>query len=81
MKWLKSFKLNVQGLSEYLWYGNTLSNQTLIQKLIKFTPGTSTEINLSTFKNQKKTYWTITSDESRKNHDSFETAVVKTRTS
>jgi asparagine synthase (glutamine-hydrolysing) len=79
LKWLKSFKLNIQGLSEYLWYGNTLSNQTLIKNLIKFTPGTSTEIDLNTFQRADKTYWTITSDETRKNHDSFETAIVKTR--
>ncbi len=79
LKWLDSFKINIQGLSEYLWYGNTLSNQTLINNLIKITPGTSLEIDLKNFSKQEKTFWTISSQYSGINHDTFDQAVDKTR--
>lgn len=79
LKWLDSFKINIQGLSEYLWYGNTLSNQTLINNLYKITPGTSLEIDLGNFEKKEKTFWTITSEKSGINHDTFDEAVNKTR--
>lgn len=79
LKWLDTFKINIQGLSEYLWYGNTLSNQTLINNLYKLTPGTSLEIDLSTFTKKENTFWTLSPAGSEANHDSFDEAVTKTR--
>ncbi|MBS1516023.1 MAG: asparagine synthase (glutamine-hydrolyzing) [Bacteroidetes bacterium] len=79
LKWLNSFKVNVQGLSEYLWYGNTLSNQTLINNLYKQTPGTSIEINLQSFSKVQKTFWSISQNHPGTRKDSFDQAVARTR--
>lgn len=79
LNWLKSFKINLQGLSEYLWYGNTVANQTLIENLHKFTPGTSLTIKNGTFDKTEKTYWSISTGRNGSVNDSFDTAVSKTR--
>ena len=61
LKWLDSFSINLQCLSEYIWYGNTLSNPTLINNLNKLSPGSYTTIDLNNFTSKKKEFWSISS--------------------
>lgn len=79
LNWLDSFSINLQCLSEYIWYGNTLSNPTLINNLSKLSPGSYTTIDLNSFTSEKKEFWTISSKIRPNTEDSFETSVTKTR--
>ncbi|MBN8568322.1 MAG: asparagine synthase (glutamine-hydrolyzing) [Ignavibacteria bacterium] len=79
LNWLDSFSINLQCLSEYIWYGNTLSNPTLINNLNKLSPGSYTTIELNSFTSEKKEFWTISSKIRPNTEDSFETSVTKTR--
>lgn len=47
LEFLTAFSLDFQGLSEYLWFGNTTSGGTLIKGLRKVEPGTIVEIDLA----------------------------------
>ena len=55
--WLPQLELSYQGLSEYLWFGNTISSDTMIKGVRKFNKGTSLEIDLTSFEKNEKTYW------------------------
>lgn len=79
LNWLDSFSINLQCLSEYIWYGNTLSNPTLINNLNKLSPGSYTTIDLNSFTSEKKEFWTISSKIRPNTEDTFETSVTKTR--
>jgi len=56
-EWLPSFTISYKGLSEYLWYGNTIGNQTMVNKVEKFDPGTLLEIDLKSFVKKKIKFW------------------------
>ncbi len=57
--WLPSFNLNYDGISQYLWYGNTTTSQTMVDKVKKLEPATILEINLDTFKKESTKFWSI----------------------
>lgn len=80
LKWLPKFELNLQGLSEYLWYGNTLSSRTMVNGLNKIKPGTITEIDLNSFKKTQTTYWSIASSIEPNKEVKFEQAVKDVQT-
>lgn len=79
LNWLDSFSINLQSLSEYIWYGNTLSNPTLINNLNKLSPGSYTTIDLNNFTSKKKEFWSISSQIHPNTEDTFETSVTKTK--
>ena len=79
LNWLDSFSINLQCLSEYIWYGNTLSNPTLINNLNKLSPGSYTTIDLNNFTSKKKEFWSISSQIHPNTEDTFETSVTKTK--
>ncbi len=79
LKWLDSFSINLQCLSEYIWYGNTLSNPTLINNLNKLSPGSYTTIDLNNFTSKKKEFWSISSQIHPNTEDTLETSVTKTK--
>lgn len=79
LNWLDSFSINLQSLSEYIWYGNTLSNPTLINNLNKLSPGSYTTIDLNNFTSNKKEFWSISSQIHPNTEDSLETSVTKTK--
>lgn len=63
LDWLISFELNYKGLSQYMWFGNTTGEQTMVENLIKLKPGT-----INTYSTtdgaciSKKEYWSIKKD-------------------
>lgn len=79
LNWLDSFSINLQSLSEYIWYGNTLSNPTLINNLNKLSPGSYTTIDLNNFTSNKKEFWSISSQIHPNTEDTLETSVTKTK--
>lgn len=79
LNWLDSFSINLQCLSEYIWYGNTLSNPTLINNLNKLSPGSYTTIDLNNFTSKKKEFWSISSQIHPNTEDTLETSVTKTK--
>jgi asparagine synthase (glutamine-hydrolysing) len=79
MNWLDSFRLNFQGLSEYMWYGNTLSLQTMVDGMIKLKPGITREIDLKNFNQTDKVYWSIARDIKQDNKSSFDQSAVNVR--
>lgn len=60
LDWLHSFEINFKGLSQYLWFGNTTGEETIVKGLRKIKPGTITSI--STINGQKlldEKYWSV----------------------
>ncbi|MDR8390256.1 asparagine synthase (glutamine-hydrolyzing) [Aliifodinibius sp. S!AR15-10] len=59
-KWLESFEIDRQGLAEYLWYGNTISEHTFVKGVKKLEPATVLTFDLKKGDviSQKK-YWTL----------------------
>ena len=57
--WLSILPISHQGLAEYLWFGNTIGNQTLIKDVKKFPPANILEINLVDFTTNNTVYWSI----------------------
>lgn len=55
--WLEHITISLKGLSEYLWYGNTISKETMVTNVTKFEPGTLLEIDLNNFKKRKSKFW------------------------
>jgi asparagine synthase (glutamine-hydrolysing) len=63
LNWLESFELNYKGLSQYMWFGNTTGEQTMIENLIKLKPGTvNTYSTVDGSCLNKKEYWSIKND-------------------
>ncbi|MDZ7755198.1 hypothetical protein [Rhodohalobacter sp.] len=59
-KWLDGFDLNTQGIAEYLWYGNTISENTMAKKMIKMNPASVYSINLDNVHlNSRHHYWSL----------------------
>jgi asparagine synthase (glutamine-hydrolysing) len=89
LDWLPAFKLNYEGLGQYMWYGNTTTEQTLIEGLKKVKPASILKINTTGPENKvKERFWEISG--TKKNHafkseadligtikNSLETAVQK----
>jgi asparagine synthase (glutamine-hydrolysing) len=46
LNWLDKFKISYTGLSQYLWYGNTIDEGTMIEKLRKMAPASIIDIDL-----------------------------------
>lgn len=57
--WLPSLQINYEGLSQYLWFGNTISSHTMVNKVEKIQPATILEIDLNSFKKKTKKFWSI----------------------
>ena len=59
-EWLNSFELDFKSISEYLWYGNTISNSTMAKKLKKLEPATILEFDLVNGRIlTQKQYWEL----------------------
>lgn len=62
-EWLESFEINKQGLSEYLWYGNSISNNTIVKGVKKLEPGSILTFDLSKGDIvEQKNYWSLPKD-------------------
>jgi len=57
--YLDNLKLNYTALSEYLTFGHTVSEQTIVDGVKKLDPGTSLIIKLSDFSIIEEKYWSI----------------------
>lgn len=58
LDWLPNFKLNYNGLSQYMWYGNTISEETIIEGLKKIPPARIIDIDSTSGKIiSDKTFW------------------------
>ncbi len=60
LDWLNDFELNLAGLSQYMWFGNTTGTDTIIKNLNKVEPGTVTTFDINSnriISNYK--YWLI----------------------
>ena len=58
--WLDSLEINQQGLAEYLWYGNTISNNTMVKNVNKLDSASILEFDLSTGRiASTKKYWSL----------------------
>lgn len=79
LDYLKEFKINTKGLNEYMWYGNTLSTQTMVEGMVKLTPGTTLEIDLSNFRRVETCYWSINKNVKTSKEITFNNAVKVTR--
>jgi len=74
LDWLESFELNYKGLSQYMWFGNTTGEQTMIENLIKLKPGTvNTYSTVDGVCLNKKEYWSIKNDVKDNNLSEAET--------
>ena len=58
--WLPELRIDYDGLAQYLWYGNTISEQTIISDVKKLAPATILEINLNSFEKANTKFWNIT---------------------
>lgn len=47
LDWLPEFKLDNVGLAQYMWYGNTISEHTMVKGLSKVPPASIIEIDLT----------------------------------
>ncbi|MFC4739519.1 asparagine synthase (glutamine-hydrolyzing) [Flavobacterium ponti] len=74
LDWLESFEINYKGLSQYMWFGNTTGEQTMIENLIKLKPGTvNTYSTVDGACLNKKEYWSIKNDVKENNLSEAET--------
>lgn len=81
LKFLPQIKLDFQALSEFLWYGSSVSNQTLAKGVKKLEPGTALELSIESFEKQLHRYWSIKDNIlPLNNNNSLEQAVKTTRT-
>lgn len=55
--WLPSLSLNHQALAEYMWQGNTISSQTLVNEVKKFDSATMMSYDLKRNKSEKFVFW------------------------
>ncbi len=55
--WLEHITISLKGLSEYLWYGNTISSHTIVSNVLKFEQGSLLEIDLNNFKKRESKFW------------------------
>lgn len=57
--YLEELKINFQALHEFMWYGSSISSQTIVQGVKKLEPSTllSYDLNTHTFKKEK--FWTV----------------------
>ena len=86
-RWLKSFNINMQGLAEYLWYGNTISENTMALGVKKLNEASilSFDLNKGRIDSESK-YWsppkTLKQEDSKKDYapkvrNMLETAVKR----
>lgn len=58
--WLDCFKINPQGIAEYLWYGNTISTNTIVQGVKKLEPASILTFDLENGKiDSIQKYWKL----------------------
>jgi asparagine synthase (glutamine-hydrolysing) len=59
-EWLDGFELNRKGIAEYLWYGNTISENTMSKKVIKMDPASVYSIDLNNVHlDSRHHYWSL----------------------
>jgi len=75
--WLPELKINYDGLVQYLWYGNTISDQTIIDNVKKLDPGTILEIDLNSFKKTNTKFWNLPGTKSTKDNVSYHVDNIK----
>ena len=63
LDFLDSFRINEQGLAQYMWYGNTTGTQTMVEGLKKLEPGTHLQLDLKgAVKLKEERFWSIEKD-------------------
>lgn len=63
LDWLTNFHINFKGLSQYMWFGNTTGEETIIENLTKLKPGTITTYStINVGKTDFREYWSIKND-------------------
>lgn len=57
---LQTFQIDIEGLAQYLWYGNTISEHSIVKGVKKFTPASFMEVDLNENVTSKTSlYWKI----------------------
>lgn len=80
LNFLDSFSINFQALSEFFWFGSSISIQTVVNGMKKLDPGTSLNIDLNNFGKTKHSFWSIEEDVLPiNNKDSYKEAKIKTK--
>lgn len=82
MRQLEGLQLNFQALQEFLWYGSSISNQTLVESIKKLQPGSVLNFDLASGNVTYSNYWSVAHDIVAKPpvHYSYETSKIITRT-
>ena len=79
--YLDQLEINFQVLSEFLNYGSSISNETIINGVNKLPAGSSLTLNLSDFTSTTKQYWSIQNDILHQQaRPKYEDALTTTRT-
>lgn len=78
MAYLDSLKLNYQALNEFLWYSDTIEDDTFIRGIKKISPGTLLKFDLESCRSEVKTYWSINQNVREKSYGADE-AIVNIR--
>ena len=78
LDWLPSFSIHPLGLSQYLWYGNTTGEQTIVKGIKKVKPGTHLTFDVKTGKLLRSNeFWKLS--EVREQKVDFKHAVKEVR--
>lgn len=62
MNYMRELEIDFQALSEFLWYGSSISFQTVVKGIQKLRVGSSLSINTETFKSTEQAYWSVKKD-------------------
>lgn len=80
LNYIPEIQLDSRALAEYLWFGSSISDQTIAKNLKKLTPGTVLDLDLNNLRYSIKEYWSISKDIlPLRNEDNYTEAIVKTK--
>lgn len=81
MNYINNFELNFQSLHEFLWFGNSISDETLVTGIKKLPPATVLKLDLETGKFQLDKFWSVNKDILGNSpvRDSYEESKKRTR--
>lgn len=81
MSYLDELTIDWKALHEFLWFGSSISNQTMINGIKKLDPGSRLTIDLENFSIEKESFWNMKDDIQSKEliTDSYDDAKKKTR--
>lgn len=78
--YLPQLHINYQVLSEYISFGSSIGNDTIIDGVRKLSPGSCLTINLKSFSVKNKEFWSIESNILKEQiHPKYDDAILKTR--